>query len=105
MSDGASSVRERPRQRCVRSSATEHAALRRRARAAGRNLSRYLVERALADAAAPPPEAGSEEERRALRDALLEAVEALSMLRRELPGCGGLTLLGALEILARERAR
>lgn len=81
------------------------AALKKRARAAGKNLSRYLVDRALADAAAHPPEAGSEEERWALPGAFPEAVEALAMLRRELPGCGGLTLFDAIEILARERAQ
>ena len=95
MSEGPGPVRSRPRQRCVRSTAAEHAALRKRARASGRNLSRYLVERALADA----------EERRALPGALLEAAEALAMLRRELPGCGGLTVFDAIDILARERAR
>ena len=105
MSEGPEPVRSRPRQRCVRCTSKEHAALKKRARGAGRNLSRYLIDRALADAEAHPPEAGSEEERRALPGALLEAAEALAMLRRELPGCGGLTLFDAIDILARERAR
>ena len=105
MSEGSGPVRQRPRQRCVRSTAKEHAALRKRARAAGKNISRYLIDCALADATAHPLEARSEEQQLALRSGLLEVVELVRMVGRELPGCGGLSLFDAIEILARERAR
>ena len=98
-------VRQRPRQRCVRSTAKQHEALRKRARAAGKNLSRYLIDLALADAPERYLLAIPEEEQRVLSRGLGEVVEVLAMVRRELPGCGGLSLFDAIAILARERVR
>jgi len=89
----------------VCSTAKEHAALRRRARAAGKNLSRFLIDRALADGGKPLPESRIENRHPAPPGGLLEVVELVRRVGRELPGCGGLTLFDAIELLARERSR
>ena len=105
MSEGELRARERPRQRCVRSTAKEHAALRRRARAAGKNLSRFLIDRALADGREHLAESRIESRHPAPPGGLLEVVELVRRVGRELPGCGGLTLFDAVELLTRERPR
>ena len=99
------SARRRPRQRCVRCTAKQHAALKRRARAAGKSLSRYLLDLALADAQARHRLALSEPEQQALLDGLREVDATMRMVRGALPGCGDLSLFDAVGILARERAR
>ena len=105
MSEGSGPVRQRPRQRCVRSTAKQHEALRRRAKGEGKNLSRYLIDLALADAREHPPRVEVEGQQRETRSGLLEVVELVRMVGRELPGCGGLSVFDAIGILARERVR
>ena len=78
-------------------------AMRERAREAGVALSRLVVELARADDPDRHPLVLSESEQEALRDDARECAELVRALRRGLPGCGGLDLFGALELLAEGR--
>ena len=78
--------------------------IRERAAAAGKTVSRYVMELALADDPDRHPLVLSEEEQVKLRDGVLELQALARALRRELPGGSGLSLLSAISVLARERA-
>ena len=68
-------------------------------------LSRLIVELARADDPDRHPLVLSEAEQRAMRDDVGECAEFVRALRRGLPGCGGLALFEALDLLAEERRR
>ena len=97
---------ERPgrRQRSLHCKPAEQAMIRERAAAAGKTVSRYVMELALADDPDRHPLVLSEEEQVKLRDGVLELQALARALRRELPGGSGLSLLSAISVLARERA-
>ena len=78
--------------------------IRERAAAAGKTVSRYVVELALADDPDRHPLVLTEEEQVELRDGIMEMQAFVRALRRELPGGSGLSLLGVISVLARERA-
>ena len=98
---------ERPgrRQRSLHCKPAEQAMIRERAAAAGKTVSRYVVELALADDPDRHPLVLTEEEQVELRDGIMEMQAFVRALRRELPGGSGLSLLGAISVLARERAQ
>ena len=98
---------ERPgrRQRSLHCKPAEQAMIRERAEAAEKTVSRYVIELALADNPDRHPLVLTEEEQVAQRDAVLELQALARALRRELPGGSGLSLLDAISVLARERAR
>ena len=96
-------ARARPRQRSVHCSARERRLVRARAKAAGKTISRYVLDLVRADA--PGGEAPSAEEHRALRERVRDIEGTLRTLRDPLPECGGLTLADAIALLARERSR
>ena len=79
--------------------------IRERAAAAGKTVSRYVLDLALADDPERHPLVLTEEEQAELRDGVLEVQAFVHALRRALPGGSGLSLLGAISVLARERAR
>ena len=97
---------ERPgrRQRSLHCKPAEQAMIRERAEAAGKTVSCYVMELALADDPDRHPLVLSEEEQVKLRDGVLELQALARALRRELPGGSGLSLLSAISVLARERA-
>ena len=97
---------ERPgrRQRSLHCKPAEQAMIRERAAAAGKTVSRYVMELALADDPDRHPLVLSEEEQVKLRDGVLELQALARALRRELPDGSGLSLLSAISVLARERA-
>ena len=80
-------------------------AIRERGRDAGMPHSRLIVELALADDPDRHPLVLSEAEQRAMRDDLAECAALARALGRGLPGCGGLTLFDALDLLAEEWRR
>ena len=98
---------ERPgrRQRSLHCKPAEQAMIRERAEAAEKTVSRYVVELALADDPDRHPPVLTKEEQAALQDGVGEVQAFVWALRRELPGGSGLSLLGAISVLARERAR
>ncbi|MCY4480993.1 MAG: hypothetical protein OXB97_13990 [Rhodospirillales bacterium] len=75
------------------------------AREADMPLSRLVMELARADDPDRHALVLSEAEKRAMRDDLHECAELVQALRRGLPGCGGLTLLDALDLLAEAQRR
>ena len=97
---------ERPgrRQRSLHCKPAEQAMIRERAEAAEKTVSRYVMELALADDPDRHPLVLTEEEQAEQRDAIRELQVFVRALRRELPGGSGLSLLGAISVLARERA-
>ena len=78
--------------------------IRERAEAAGKKVSRYVVELALADDPDRHPLVLTEEEQVEQQDGILELQALARALRRELPGGSGLSLLSAISVIARERA-
>ena len=78
--------------------------IRARAAAAGKKVSRYVVELALADDPDRHPLVLTEEEQVEQQDGILELQALARALRRELPGGSGLSLLSAISVIARERA-
>ncbi|MDD9984322.1 MAG: hypothetical protein OXU81_23670, partial [Gammaproteobacteria bacterium] len=88
----------RPRQRSVHCSARERRLVRARAKAAGKTISRYVLDLVRADA----PSGG---EAYALMERVCGIEKALRALRDPLPECEGLTLADAIALLARERSR
>ena len=92
------------RQRSLHCKPAEQAMVRERAAAAGKTVSRYVVELALADDPDRHPLVLTKEEQAELRDGVREVQAFVQALRRELPGGSGLSLLSAISVLARERA-
>ena len=81
------------------------AAMHERARKRDMSLSRLIVELARADDLDRHPLVLSEAEQRAMRDDVGECAELVRAMRQGLPGCGGVTLFDALDLLAEERRR
>ena len=92
------------RQRSLHCKPAEQAMIRERAAAAGKTVSRYVIELALADDPDRHPLVLTEEEQVEQRDAVLELQALVRAFRHELPGGSGLSLLSAISVLARERA-
>ena len=92
------------RQRSLHCNPSEQALVRARAAAAGKTVSRYVLELALADDPARHALVLTEEEQAVLRDGVREVQAFVRALRRELPGGSGLSLLSAISVLAREGA-
>ena len=97
--------RERPRQRSVYCSARERRLVRARAKAAGKTISRYVLDLVRADAPGGEAHSPSAGEHQALMERLRGIEGALRALRNPLPECGGLTLADAIALLAREHGR
>ena len=87
------------RQRNIHCPAAEQAEIRARADAAGKSVSRHVMDLARADAPARHALALSEAQQRALVDDVGEVAELARALRRELPGWRGLSVLEALEMV------
>jgi len=100
----AAPVRSGRRQRSLYCNPAEQAMIRERAAAAGMTVSRYVIERALADDPDRHPLVLTEEEQAEVRGGVLELRDFVHALRRELRGAGGLSLLSAIAVLARERS-
>ena len=98
-------ARARPRQRSVYCSARERRLVRARAKAAGKTISRYVLDLVRADAPTGDAHVPSAEERQALTERVRGIEETLRALCDPLPECGGLTLEEAIALLARERSR
>ncbi len=89
------------RQRSLHCGPEEQAMIRERAAAAGKTVSRHVLDLALADEPDRHRLVLTREEQAELRDGV-RAVEAfVRALRRELPGGSGLNLLAAIAVLAR----
>ena len=89
------------RQRSLHCTPEEQAMIRERAEAAGKTVSRHVLDLALADDPDRHPLVLTEAEQAGLRDGI-RATEAIVLaLRRELPGGSGLSLLDAVSLLAR----
>ena len=91
------------RQRSLHCRPEEQAMIRQRAVAAGKTASRYVLELALGDDPERHALVLTGEEQGALRDGVRDVRAFVRALRRELPGGSGLSLLGAIAVLARER--
>ena len=100
MTDG-----ERKRQRSVYCHARERKAIRAKAQAAGKPVSRYLLELWRADDPERHEVALTAAEQAELRDGVRDVRAFAHALMRELPGSGGLSLLAAVSVLARDGAR
>ena len=100
MTDGA-----RKRQRSVYCNAADRKAIRAKAQAAGKPVSRYLLDLWRADDPERHEVALTAAEQAELRDGVREVRAFAHALMRELPGSGGLSLLAAVSVLARDGAR
>ena len=97
---------ERPRQRSVYCSAGERRLVRAQARAAGKTISRYVLDLVRADLEEARARARRAEAHRELAEGVRSIEASLRLAFREpLPECGGLTLAEAIAVLARERGR
>ena len=96
---------DKARGRSIYCAPETQAAMHDQAREADMPLSRLVVELARADDPDRHPLVLTEAEQRAMRDELAECAELARSLRRGLPGCGGLNLFDALDLLAEERRR
>ena len=99
------STPDKARQRCIHCDPATQEAIRERARAAGRSVSRHVMDLALADDPVRHRLALSEVEQRALLDDVAEVAALARALRRALPGWGALNVLDAMDLLAREWRR
>lgn len=100
----------RKRQRSVYCKPVERKAIREKAAAAGKPVSRYLLDLWRADDAEHHGPGGhgvalTAAEQAELRDGVREVRAFAHALMRELPGSGGLSLLAAVSVLARDGAR
>ena len=98
-------VRPGRRQRSLHCKPAVQAMIRERAEAAGKTVSRYVIELALADDPDRHPLVLTEEEQVEQRDGVRELQALVRALQHPLPGGSGLSLLDAISVLARERAR
>lgn len=89
------------RQRSLHCTPAEQKMIREKAAEAGKPVSRHVLDLALADDPDRHPLVLTEEEQRELLDGMRE----VGALRRELTGGSGLSLLGAISLLAGERSR
>ena len=93
------------RQRSLHCTPAEQAMIREKAAEAGKPVSRHVLDLALADDPDRHPLVLTEAEQRELLDGMREVGAFVLALRRELPGGSGLSLLGAISLLAQERSR
>ena len=96
---------DKARGRSIYCSVETQDAMRERARELGMPLSRLVIERARDDDPDRHPLVLSESEQEGLRGDVGECAELVRALNQGLPGCGGLDLFDALELLAREWRR
>ena len=95
----------RARQRSVYCTAGEQEAIREAARAAGKTVSRHVLELALADDPDRHPLALSAEEQTELLESVRRVDQFVGKLLEPLPEYGGRTLFGVVALLAGERIR
>ena len=89
--------RRRTRQRSVHCTPEEQEAIRASARAAGKTVSRHILDLVRADdSSGRHPLALSPSEQQAMLESLRQADDFVQALLRPLPGYGGLTLPGAV---------
>ena len=98
-------IEDKARARSIYCSVETQDAMRERAREVGMPLSRLVIERARDDDPDRHPLALSESEQAGLRGDVGECAELARSLNQGLPGCEGLNLFDALELLAREWRR
>ena len=96
---------DKARQRCIHCEPAAQDAIRERARAAGKSVSRHVMDLALADAPDRHRLVLSEVEQRALLDDVAEVAALARALRRALPGWDALSVLDAMDLLARQWRR
>ena len=75
--------------------------IRERARAAGKNQARYVLDLVRADDPERHRLVLTEDEQAAVRDGMAELAAFARALRRDLPGCGGMNLFSAIAVLTR----
>jgi len=78
--------------------------IRARAKAAGKSISRHVLDLALADDPDVHPLAIDEEEQLSLLDGVLEVRDIVRLLQDGLPGESGQSLLSAISLMARDPA-
>ena len=92
----------RPRQRSLYCPPEDQEMIRARAKAAGRSISRYVLDLALADDPDIHPLVLDDAAQIALLDGMLDVLDFVRALHREeLPGGSGQTLLSAMSVMAR----
>ena len=89
------------RQRSLHCPPEEQEMIRARAQAAGKSISRYVLDLALADDPDVHPLVLDEDAQFALLDAMLDIRDLVHTFRDELPGGSGQTLLSAISLMAR----
>ena len=104
MSGGA--AHGRPRQRSLHCPPEEQEMIRARAKAAGKSISRHVLDLALADDPDAHPLVLDPDAQLALLDGVLDVRDFVHALHREeLPGGSGQTLLSAISVMARDGIR
>ncbi len=93
------------RQRSLHCTPAEQAMIREKAAEAGKTVTRHVLDLALADDPDRRALVLTEEEQRELLYGIREVGAFVLALRRELPGGSGLSLLGAISLLAGEWSR
>ena len=96
--------RGRPRQRSLHCPPEEQEMIRARAKAAGKSISRYVLDLALADDPDVHPLMIDEGAQLSLLDGVIEVRDIVRLLRDELPGGSGQSLLSAISAMAADRA-
>lgn len=94
---------QKKRQRSLYCNARDQRAIRAKAKAAGKPVSRYLLDLWRADDPESHGVALTAAEQAELCDGVREVRAFAHALMRELPGAGGLSLLAAVSVLARGR--
>ena len=89
------------RQRSLHCPPEEQEMIRARAKAAGKSISRYVLDLALADDPDIHPLVLDEDAQFALLDGMLDIRELVHAFRDELPGGSGQTFLSAISLMAR----
>ena len=97
-------TRGRPRQRSLHCPPEEQEMIRARAKAAGKSISRYVLDLALADDPDVHPLALDAEAQLSLLDGVLDVLDFVRALQDELPGGSGQSLLSAISAMAADRA-
>ncbi len=97
-------ARERPRQRSLHCPSAEQEMIRARAKAAGKSISRYVLDLALADDPDVHPLALDADAQLSVLDGVLEVRDFVRALLDELPGGSGQSLLSAISLMAGDRA-
>jgi len=93
------------RQRSLHCPPAEQEMIRMRAKAAGRTISRYVLDLALSDDPDVHPLALDAEAQFALLDGVLDVLDFVRALGDELPGGSGQGLLSAISAMAADRAQ